>query len=111
MQFYRYLIIKNVKLLIMREYAEFRDGLFFQNKKIIQKNLYKLFWFYLLLLFLFMSIDDYLSILLVSLSFLWIIISLNKWLLVTFQSDKKSTIKNKIIINTFQSSTNSTMNK
>ena len=43
MQFYRYLIIKNVKLLIMREYAEFRYGLFFQNKKIIQKNLYKLF--------------------------------------------------------------------
>ena len=38
MQFYRYLIIKNLKLINMLEYDEYKYGLFHQDRKLLKKR-------------------------------------------------------------------------
>ena len=38
MQFYRYLIIKDLKLLNMMEYDKFKYGLFHQDRKLFKRH-------------------------------------------------------------------------
>ena len=37
MQFYRYLIIKNLKLLNMQEYDQFKYGMFYQERNLLKR--------------------------------------------------------------------------
>ena len=43
MQFYRYLTIKSLKLLVMKKYTELNCGLFYQDRKLLNKRCTKIF--------------------------------------------------------------------